>query len=108
MTTQREAFLAWIDFYMRPACTTAEGETALAAMGTILGMAQNHPPAGASDGSFDARSFELARDWMQAERDLGSALERTEQLVHQLRHYVPVPARPVTGAANYFDDDIPF
>lgn len=54
----------------------ASTQELLAAMDRVHGEAQNPPPLGESDGSFNVHSFGVARDLLTACRDLRSAEKR--------------------------------
>ena len=120
MTTQNQAFRAWLDYHRAVERTAQERQRAVEAMREILGMAQNRPPDGGSDGSCTRASWELARD-IVASMAMCERLEadvRASVALFFVGDFAPLPPPPVgipvaSSAAppdsdGFIDDDLPF
>lgn len=128
MPTQLEAFRAWLTYRRAPERTAPERQRAVGAMREILGMAQNGPPDGGSDGSFSREAWEVGSDIVASI----TLIERTEGVIQDLSarfmagdfqepkplFRIPPPeGRRIIGtgtqagdaqADGWIDDDLPF
>lgn len=64
--SQKEAFIAWFRSYSTHPLTSDARANAMVQCRTILATAQNRPPLGTADGSFDQESWTTARDLLNA------------------------------------------
>ncbi len=126
MTTQIQAFSAWLTWVDAHDRTPAEMEQAVKALEVIVAMAQNQPPDGGSDGSFFENGTPTA--WIAA-RDITKAMRRRLDLeaeihdaVYSWRYWFDdrirlnqqaQPRSPLWEAnpqpvGTFVDDDLPF